>query len=284
MIFNIPIGIYANIPNYEDVVVCLTEEEFNNLETKDINNIWNNISKFNYYFTKWSNMDKNRTIETLIISYYFRSEHLNKIYLDDKINDNNQKNEMIQELEEQRKNIIKTILLIDKSFDINFLEKNYSDIYKSIQKSWNEITISITNNMKKAYYDMLCKDLLEGNIMSCFNIIKEIGNRIAILCSNNDNILVEIKKKFIDDNIINLLQNNNFTSEINNFILFIVDLLLLLDAPINDNDNKLWKDDIIKIINGNNNYYDNFPKILIQIEEHIDSIYKLIIELNPKNN
>ena len=37
MIFNIPIGIYANIPNYEDVVVCLTEEEFNNLETKEIN-------------------------------------------------------------------------------------------------------------------------------------------------------------------------------------------------------------------------------------------------------
>ena len=47
-----------------------------------------------------------------------------------------------------------------------------------------------------------------------------------------------------------------------------------MDAPINDDNNKIWKMEIIELCK--NNFNKKFPLILLQIQEHIDIIVKLI--------
>ena len=58
----------------------------------------------------------------------------------------------------------------------------------------------------------------------------------------------------------------------------IIDFISLVDAPVNDDNNKQWKQEIVNLLTCN--FPTNFPKILIQIEEHIDVIYDLIISMN----
>lgn len=247
----------------------------NTLETKKIDNIWKVLYNFKIEFENWSKMDKNRTIEKLIISYYHHSQHINKIISNEISKDIevDQKKDMIIELENQNNDILKTISIIDNKFDIEYLKKNYNYIYDNIQKSWEKIKNSITDNMIKAYYNTLCDDINNENLL-ILNVIKEIGNKLILLCPKNK---IELfKNNFNDDNLINILTISDFSPELINFIEFIIELIILIDAPINDIINNKWK---IEIKNLFNNYKINFPKILIQIEEHIDIIYKLLSKL-----
>ena len=263
----------------DEYILKLSQNVISILKTNNIKEIWIILREFKHYFKKWSLMDMDRTIERLIISYYYRSEHIDKIKSGELV-DINQQNQMIQELEIQRNDILKSIKLIDMTFDIKYLKTNYVEIYNSIQKSWTNIKINLSNNMKKAYYDIICKDIENGNLSSCFNLIKEIGDRLEVICPIKQKELFKIK--FSEDNLNNLLTVPEFTTQLIKFIGFIVDFILLMDAPINDQSNKLWKAEICQtIILGD--FVHNFPKILIQIEEHIDIIYDLIIKLNENN-
>lgn len=257
----------------DEYILFLSNNVISTLKTNNIKEIWNILREFKYYFINWSSMDKDRTIERLIVSYYYRSEHINKI--------DPEQNQIIYELENQRNDILKSIKLIDRTFDINYLKNNYVQVYTSIQNSWSNIKINLTNNMKKAYYDILCKEIKNGNLLLCFNLLKEIGKRLGIICPRKQ--VESFKNKFNDDNLICILTNLEFTPQLIKFINFIVDFILLMDAPNNDESNKLWKIEISQLINSDNFAY-NFPKILIQIEEHIDIIYDLIIKLNENNN
>ena len=270
----------------DEYILTLSQNVISSLKTNNIKEIWDILREFKHTFKNWSSMDKDRTIERLVVSYYYRSEHIDKIKSGELVKklelvDPEQQNQMIQELERQRNDILKSIKLIDRTFDINYLKKNYVQIYNSIQNSWSNIKINLSNTMKKAYYDMLCKDIENGNLISCFNLLKEIGERLGIICPSKQ--VESFKNKFNEDNLTNILAIPEFTPQLIKFIGFMVDFILLMDAPANDEANQIWKAEIGQtIISGNFTY--NFPKILIQIEEHIDIIYDLILKLNENNN
>ena len=117
-------------------------------------------------FKNWIKMDKPRTIERAIVSYYYRSEHIEKIDEDMKnTSDKTQLIEMKQELEKQRVDILKSIKIIDRSFDIEYLKNNYKLVFANLEKSWKTMITSLSTNMKKAYYDMLVEDLEKDNKM-----------------------------------------------------------------------------------------------------------------------
>jgi hypothetical protein len=252
-------------------LINLAELVINSFDNNNIYDIWNLLKDFNILFINWSKMDKNRTIEQLITSYYYRNEHINKIKNENI--DETQKNDMIQELEKQKNNITTSIKLIDKTFDIKYLEQNYDILYNSIQNAWNNTQNNVVNIMKKAYYNMLCDDIINDNMMSIYKLLKEIGNRLLIICP--DKYKKSFLNKFCDDYLYNIVNQRKFNYILNEFIEFIVDVILLMDAPINDINNNIWKNNIINTINNNNFTYD-FPKILIEIEEHIDIIFNLI--------
>lgn len=221
-------------------------------------------------------MDKDRSIEHMIVSYYHRSEHINQIKSHTKL-EFEQMIDMLSELEKERKEILQSIKLIDKNFDIEYLKENYIIIFNTIQSSWEQIKTLVGTNMLKAYYDILCKDIIDGNLFSCFSMIKEIGSRFIVLCPKKNKLL--FSEKFNDINLHDILYEANFNSKINKFIIFMVDYITMMDAPCNDIINKEWKQSVLVLINSNNFAYD-FPKILMQIQEHIDIIYSIIAKLN----
>jgi hypothetical protein len=261
----------------DNFILEIANNVVNKLEENNINHIWDILRDFKVGFNNWSQMDKNRTIEKLVVSYYYRCEHLEKINSGElSKNDTEQKEDMINELEKQKEDIIKSIKLIDRNFDIKYLKENYKQIFNTIQQTWSNVHVNITNTMKKAFYDMLVRDINDGNLISCFNLLKEIGERLCLLCPKNK--VASFRNKFSDENLTNILATPEFTTELIKFIGMIIDFISLIDAPVNDETNKQWKQEIVNLLTCN--FATNFPKILIQIEEHIDIIYNLIISMN----
>ena len=265
----------------DNFILELATNVVNALEDNKISNIWDILRDFKVGFNNWSQMDKDRTIEKLVVSYYYRCEHLEKINSGEltkkpELFDPEQQQNMVEELEKQKEDIIKSIKLIDRNFDIKYLKENYKQIFNTIQQTWSNVHVNVTNTMKKAFYDMLVSDINNGNLISCFNLLKEIGKRLSLLCPKNK--VVSFKSKFSDDNLTNMLATPEFTSELIKFIGMIIDFISLIDAPVNDETNKQWKQQIVNLLTSN--FSSNFPKILIQIEEHIDIVYELIVSMN----
>jgi hypothetical protein len=226
-------------------------------------------------------MDKCRLLEDCIKSYYFKCEHLDKIKSNElikkpELHDKTQITEMIEELEKQKKDLLSNIKFIDKSFDIKYFEKNYKEVYTKILNTKHDIEQSIINNMKLAYYDLLCDDIKKGDMISTMTLIQEIGNKLIILCPKENKEL--FKNKFKVENITNLLIDCSFTQKLNKFLLMIIDFIILMDAPIHDETNRLLKEEAKLMMV--NNFSKNLPQILINISEHIDRLYKNLVQLS----
>jgi hypothetical protein len=268
------------ICNLSDIVV-------QQLESNKINEIWTALRDFKIAFVDWSSMDKDRTIEKLVVSYYYRSEHIDKIksgelFQKQELVDINQQDQMtlIVELERQRKEIIQSIKLINKNFDTVYLQENYVEIYNQIQTTWAKLQASITNTMKKAYYDMLSTDISNGSLLSCFALLKEIGQRLGVLCPQKNKASFALK--FSDDILTGLLAEPEYTHDLIKFIGFVIDFIIQMDAPVNDDSNTQWKVQVAELMKVD--FSKSFPQILIQIEEHIDQIYQMIYDLNQNKN
>ena len=252
-----------------------------NYQEETVQSFCNQYLDFHYAFKNWIRMDKERTIERAIVSYYYRSEHVDKIKEDMKNVSNNkadmkQLELMLNEIEKQRQDIIKSIKMIDHTFDVEYFKDNYKLIYSSLEKSWKSLLTSLSNNMKKAYYDMLCDELSKGNKLPIFNLIKEIGERLLLITPEKRK--EAMSQKFMDDKISDILMFSDWNEDIIKFIYFIVDLVILLGAAADDEENKKWKDSLETLFK--EDYNNNLPKVLIQIEEKIDRIYQLIIDFN----
>jgi len=277
------VGTEKNLHPSDMYIIELSTSLVDILESNKINNIWNKLKEFKLAFEDWSHMDKARTIEKLITSYYYRCEHLDKIKSGELVKkqeyvDKEQQEQMIAELQRQKNQIINLIKQIDKNFDIKYLEANYVEIFNHIQQSWAQLHVNITNTMKKAYYNMLSNDISNGNLLSCFSLIKEIGQRLTVLCPKKSQ--TSFASKFSDDVLTELLSEPEYTNQLIKFIGFMLDFIIQMDAPVNDESNAQWKIQVAELIKSP--FAQSFPQILIQIEEHIDQIYQTIIDLNQQ--
>jgi hypothetical protein len=276
-------GLTNNINNLDKKIINISNILINSFDNKNIPELWSNIQKYNIIFISWKKMDINRTIEGLITSYYNMSEHITIIKQKKNI-EFQQQIDMIIELEKQRNNILTSIKLLDVTFDIDFLKSNYKMIFENIQETKKKLIVSLTNNMKKAYYDMISTDIKNGELMSTFNLLKDIGTRLAVLCPENKK--GSFQNKFSDEILLNMIiDSNDYTVPIINFVIFMVDFIILMDAPINDNDNKTWKQEVLSLMT--QRFDITFPQILIQIEEHIDNLIEKSLQkmnINENNN
>lgn len=270
------LGLISSNNTLDDMLINIADKLIDSFDMHNIPNICTIIKEFDIIYNTWSMMDKDRSIEQMITSYYHMSEHIKKIESDSQL-DFEQSVDMITELKKERQDILKNIQLIDKHFDVEYLKTNYIMMYNTIQKSWEQIKVSLQTNMMTAYYNMICDDIKNGDMFSCFNLIKEIGERMVILCPEKNKL--SFFAKFNDDNLQEMLSENNFNARLIIMIIFMIDFIINMDAPVNDNTNKIWKESIYKLIN-NDNFSCNFPKILISIQEHIDIIYSMIAKLN----
>ena len=104
-------------------------------DSKEIDKVWLLLNNYNTIFSQWKTSDKSRMIESIIISYYNRSKHIEKIHADEKLNDA-EKKAVIDVLEKQRQQVVGNIKFIDPEFNVEYFLENYEEIYNNMNSAY----------------------------------------------------------------------------------------------------------------------------------------------------
>ena len=78
--------------------------------------------------------------------------------------------------------------------------------------------------------------------------------------------------------IVELISEKKWTNELREYLKFICESVYMLGAPCDDEENKKWLNEVNQKMQ--EDYENNLPLVLIQIEEKLDRIFLLINELN----
>jgi hypothetical protein len=225
----------------------------------DLRKFINNIIIFEELFNEWKSMDVNRTIQNIIISYKHRQDHIKYI--------NNTDNEAMTVLNNECDIMLKTILNIDSTYNIDYVKSNYNEIYDAINITTHKIENKIKSNFQKAYIDYLFYEFSNNNDLNIIkNLILETNERI-IQCVPIS-IKNAIKKKLNRYNYDEILLENDWSDNFNDYFKFIIDTVICCDKKNNCDIN------IIKSLYQmvGNNYHHNVPYILVHINMLIDNI------------
>ena len=222
---------------------------------------------FNLIFKQWKEFDKNKLVESLIVSYYQKKQYLIKI------NDSNNienKEKVIYEINNQLNDILINLKIVQPQFDIEYLTKNYQLVFNSIFTGKQKIFNQISNCMKLTYHDFLMDSIKENNNEPIYQLFIEIRNKLLKLAPNN---VITILNQECNENKLNFLLEryiDDVEIEIKYLITLYIEIVISLDAPINDNNNLIWKNKLFSKFE--NKLSDKLPFILISISEMIDSI------------
>ena len=243
------------------------------------------FNNFQIIFDQWKDYDKSKLIESILISYNNRCEHIEKIKSgnDDTIFKElnaQSKDEMLSVLEEQKNDLLHQIKLTDPSLDIEYIKENSYDIIEKMTKSYEIINNEVAATMKKAYFNMLCEEVESQNMLPIFDLIKDINNRLLILVPQKNQ--KSFDSKFDSDKIIDMLTTGDWSDELISVINLMIDTVFVLGAPCDDKEMKEWKNYIMSLTK--DNFSNNLPLILIQIQEKIDRIFYLLKELSEKKS
>jgi hypothetical protein len=162
----------------------------NNITTnEDIDKFNIIIYEYEKQFILWKNIDKSKSINEFINRY----TSINKsIQLLDNTRLESKEN-IINELENQKKDIITMAIKFDKKINKDFFDKSY-EIFSKIEK--------IT---EKAYWDLIKQELEENNYNLVLSNLEFIINTLFSLSFDSDNI----KKVFDIEKIKDKINNNN---------------------------------------------------------------------------
>ena len=255
----------------EEVVKRISEVN----DSNEIDKLWLLLNNYNVIFNQWKTSDKSRMVESIIISYYNRCKHIEKINADKKL-DAEQKLVCVQELEKQKISVLSNIKFIDPEFDVEFFKENYETVYDNMNKAYDNMAVQIGNTMKKAYFDMLKEEMKIDNYLPIAEVMVEISKRLLIIVPEKRR--EKFAEKINAEIIVELISEKRWTNELKEYLKFICESVFMLGAPADDEQNKKWLTEVNQLME--ENYENNLPLILIQIEEKLDRIYQLINEFN----
>jgi hypothetical protein len=233
----------------------------------------NFIKQYYELFKVWKNEDKNRTIQNIIISYYHRKEHLE--YLEKEKMNEDQKNKVKEMLNNECRVLLSQIKIIDSNFDIEYLRNNYKELYLNIEKIMSEVYNNISINFKKAFIETYKNDLIKNEFNNIIKFIHETNERIMLITPKK--IKISVKNKLSTYNFVSIIQNNYWNDDIKNYLSFLIDSIIIYSCKEDDENNKKWKNDMNILMSLN--YKENFPLILLEINNKIDIIIEQIKKL-----
>ena len=233
----------------------------------DLKMLHNYLINFNHVFNHWKNTDKDRTIQNIIISYHNRRKHLD--YVKKEKMNKDQQNNIISVLNNEIDALLKNIKKIDINFDINYLINNHENIVSNIKKGMDEMLHSVSKNFKIAYLENLIKNIKEGNFKIIFDLINETNERILSICPNQ--IKTSITNKIKSYNYIEILVINEWNQYLIHYLNFIIDTVIIFSSEKDDNENSGWKNNMLALTK--DNFAQNLPVILLEINNKIDKIY-----------
>lgn len=263
-----PIDIY--VIDWSKKLVNIFHSENSIYEYKLMINYLNN---YNDVFNNWKQIDKNRTIQNIIISYGNRIDHIN--YVIDEEMDDSAKEKIIVSLNEESDTLLESIQLMEPSFDIDNLKINYKKIIEDIKNSMEKIFTDLSYNFKQAYLDILIEEFTNDNSNIILNLINETNERLLLLTPKE--YLDSTRSKLLSFKYTDCLLENHFEDLIEYFY-FIIDTIIVYSPPEDDEVNSEWKIDMLNWLNSDADldYKILIPSLLLEINGKIDIIiYKL---------
>lgn len=250
-------------------IFCKTDNNYN-----DCKLLVSYLENYKNIFENWKTIDKNRTIQNIIVSYYHRQEHLEKIRnegMNKELKDN-----IIKELIKESEDLLKNIIIIDKDFDIENLKINYKKIYEEIQSSMKKIYSSISRQFKRVYLEITIDEYKKGNNKNLHNLILDTNSRILKLCPQK--YKESITQKLNKYDYIDIILNKK--SVVKDYLEFLIDTILALSAPQDDNDNRKWKHNTLMLLEKlSRKYCIIVPTVLIEVNNKLDYIFDQINSL-----
>ena len=244
-------------------------------DSKEVDKLWLLLNNYNVIFNQWKISDKSKMVESIIISYYNRCKHIEKINADTKLG-KEEKQFFIKELETQKINVLSNILFIDPEFNVEYFKENYELVYENMNKAYENMASQIGNTMKKAYFDMLKEEIRADNYLPIAEVMVEISKRLLIIVPEKRR--VKFAEKINAEIIVELISDKKWTTELQEYLKFVCESVFMLGAPCDDEKNKKWLNEVNILME--DNYKNNLPLILIQIEEKLDRVYQLINDFN----
>lgn len=261
------------IIEWSSKLVNVLKKESNYFEYNLLLEYLNNYVKI---FNNWKKIDKNRTIQNIIISYGNRMDHLD--YVTKSNLEENEKNKIITSLKNDCKLLLKNISIIDKDFDINYLKQNYKEIINEIKESFSKIYNDISDNFKNAYRDILIKEFQNDNSNIILNLINETNNRILLLTPKY--YVNSVKKKLNSFDYINNLLIGDYKS-LSLYLSFLIDTIVAYSSPESNDENNKWKNELNNWLNSDTDidYKIIIPSLLLEINKKIDDLINKINNL-----
>jgi len=266
MIYNFPDGILGNIKDRHpidiillDNINALVNSMFDITIYQKLKKFINHITIFEELFNEWKSMDVNRTIQNIIISYKHRQDHIKYI------NDTTDESTIV--LNNECDIMLKTILNIDSNYDIDYVKNNYNEIYDAINITTHKIENKIKSNFQKAYIDYLSYEFSNNNDLNIIkNLMLETNERIILYVP--DSIKNAIKNKLNQYNYDEMLLENDWSDNFNDYFKFVIDTVVCCDKK------NICDIKIIKLLYQmvGNNYHHNVPYILVHINMLIDML------------
>ena len=233
----------------------------NNIRTEeDIDNFTKNIYEYEKQFTLWKNIDKTTSINEFVNRYTSINKSITLISSSSPFE---VKENIIQELENQKKDIVDMAIKFDKNIGKDFFDKSY-EIYNKIEKITEEV-----------YWNLIYEELKNNNYNLVISNLEFIINTLCSLSFESDNI-----KKVFDIEKIKEKLNNDDTE----YFFILANSFYYqwrkLSSPFRDIDYNKY---ILRLdISNEKNYHEsiiNFIKNNLQI---IDNIYLDLLFLKMK--
>jgi len=165
--------------------------------------------------------------------------------------------------------------MLDNSFDIKYLEKNYKLVYDNLEHAYMNVFSDLAINMKKAFSDKITEDLKNGKIKSLVLNFVEMGERLLKICP--ERYKTSLKNNFTQEHITEIFYDIEWNDANKEFMVLILDTIIMFDSKENENENFKFKNRIE--IMTLNNFSVNAPKAIIMINNNIDKLVEVIIGL-----
>jgi hypothetical protein len=162
----------------------------NNINTEeDIDNFVKIVCEYEKQFILWKNLDKTVCINEFVNRYTSINKSITLITNSSSFE---AKQNIIQELENQKNDVIEMAIKFDKKINKEFFDKSY-EIYSKVEKITEE-----------AYWKLMYEELQNNNYNLVISNLEFIINTLCTLAFNGDNV-----KKVFDIEKINEKLNNN---------------------------------------------------------------------------
>lgn len=288
--------------------IYLKLQDFQKSNNFSRNLLCNKLSKLiiDYIATykEWKILDKNYLLQDCLYTYIELKEFQN--------NNTGNKNDINQNLENKDNDlsddlgrnkllenningellsIINNAKILDKDWNKEFFEREYSKYLEEKKKSIEDLELAIKNNMTKAFWDNLYDELNKSkpNFLIVMPLLSDLKSMLMNCVPNRQDIHAEFNEYMNIEFIESMVKNEALDNEyIYKMIVYIISNIKKFQSKSEDKDTENWEKYILKILNENQLNYGKlfvefFKKSFKKVEKILYDSQKFMELLNKSN-